>query len=147
MNFLKKLFSKMTAPSDEVVVHMLLNISEIRFKEQYMDALFSVVGQEITLKDDDQFSLEFGTPTAIHILSLNTDVLHVLMEPENDGWTATKVYIDRVTSDKGSNTAYNDMTLLFNIPNSMYGQKTYVEDGIEYRWTKYAKVYAAKAKP
>lgn len=126
---------------------MLFNLSEIRFKEQYMNALFSVVGQEIAIKENDQFSLEFGTPTAIHILALNKADLHVLMEPENDGWTATRVYLDRVISDKGSNAAYNDMTFLFNIPNSFYGQKPFVADGIEYRWAKYARVYAAKAKP
>lgn len=111
-----------------------------------MYALFSVVEQETAIKDNDRFSLEFGSPAAIHILSLNTDVLHVLMEPENDGWTATKVYLDRVVRDKESNTAYNDMTFLFNIPNSLYGQQPFVVDGVEYRWAKYAKVYAAKDK-
>lgn len=143
MNFFKRLFSKKAAPSDEIVVHMLFNISEVRFKEEYMEALFSIVGQETTLKNNDQFSLEFGTPSTIHIVSFTGNNLYVLMEPENDGWTATKVYLDRFTSDKGPNAAYKDMTFLFNIPNSFYGQKPLVDHGIEYQWAKYARVYVA----
>ncbi len=142
MNFFKKLFNK--KPDFSVTVRMPFDINKVRYKEKYMAAIIDVIRQNDELdsfKIDDSFELEFGDTKAIHIIYFGAGDLNILMEPENDGWTATAVHITRMDGwrEKLEEEGYK---FLFNIPNVIYGEKDIPEENIV--WSKKAAVMSKR---
>jgi len=121
---------------------MPFDISKVKFHEKYINAVWECIKREGELNSlyiDNEFFLEFGDSSAIHIVYLGVCDLCILMEPENDGWTATRVCVDRT---EGNESIYSDMTFLFTIPNTMADDPAVFNQDKELcRWMERAKVY------
>ena len=91
MNLLKKLFAKKTEKTG-VELEVLFNPLKIKHPEKYWSAFFKVFNAEATPSNGDQIEILFGSTDTTHIVYYCYEDVYVLMQPENDGWTATSVW-------------------------------------------------------
>lgn len=144
MNFIKKLFKKQQ-DHELFNIQFPFEISVIKYHEVYLSKLLNILENEGDieyLRTEGRFDLIFGTKDTTHIIYyLYSDVL-IMFEPEKDGWTATRVYIDYTENQNKTNLAYKNMTFLFKIPNILFGEKPYIDDDVNYTYPQYASVYA-----
>ncbi len=141
MRFLKKLFSKRKEPIAEVNLKMPFNFKKVRLREKYLVALLAVIEEEFELDNsqiNEEFYLEFGDHSGIHILYFSIGDLYILMEPENDNWKSSKAYVARMVGDK-ERFEENGFKFLFRIANSCYGEP----NDIDLEWSEYAYVYSS----
>lgn len=140
MNFLKKLFRK-KAVNNFVIT---LPFKDMRFPDVYLKNILKIMGDAGDLdylEIDGNFSLEFCDKNTTHILYHGYTDTAILFEPESNGWTVTRVYLDRITSDQDSNIAFKNMEFLFKIPNILFGMKPFTDEGVDYWYPEFAAVY------
>ncbi len=137
MNLLKKLFAK--KPEKKwLQIAMPFNIKAIQHRESYFNELFSVLNKEATVSNGDEFELLFGSTETTHIIYYCYEDVSILMQPENNGWTATSVWSAGMDGSEKIAEKTN-MPFLFKFKNPYFGDKQYFDD--DFRWSEYMKVY------
>lgn len=145
-NIIKRFFSKNPKlESDKSDISLPVKIT--KNQEAYIKALLDAVLEEESMqtfkKHGNHVDLEFGDSDTSHILYFGILDLPILMEPNTNGWTAKRVYIDRIEGDNEVN-AFSEMEFLFQYPNPMRNEKPFNQDGISFSWRQFAKVYIPK---
>ena len=140
MGFFKNVFGKRLPPPK-------LPFDQRKMKDgmKHFLAIMDLITKEDELSSlpiDNEFSLEFGDPSSIHILCFGICDLYMLMQPENDGWSAERVFLSRCAVSK-QRLNESGMTFLLKCPNTMYGyQSVYMDDDAPIIWDKDAYVYS-----
>ena len=140
MVFFKDVFRKRLPPPQLPFDHRKIKDTSKHFK-----AVMDLITKEDELSSlpiDNQLSLEFGDPSSIHILCFGICDLHMLMQPENDGWSAERVFLSRCAVSK-QRLKESGMTFLFKFPSTTYGEDPIFMDGHDpIIWDKDAYVYS-----
>lgn len=115
MNILKKLFPKKPGMENlQDDIHLPVSIT--KNTEAYIKALMEEVlkeeGFESLKQYGDHVYLDWGDGNSSHILYFGVLDLPILMEPENNGWKATRVHIDRLEKVGEPTALYKNMTFL-----------------------------------
>ncbi len=142
MNFLKKLFKRKQKDVESYVV--ILPFNTIRFHEVYLKNILRIMvdeGEQDYLTEGCPFYLVFGDETVTHIIYHGYTDIYMLMEPERDGWTATRVYLDVAQSSKDSGHEFDHMDFRLKIPNPCAGMSDFTDDGVDYWHPEFAAVY------
>lgn len=116
MGLFKNLFNR---GKQGLFLQLPFDIKGVKHSDKYVNAFnLATTGRvdDYSVSLDNEVILEFGSEKAVHILYYGICDLSILMQPNNDGWTATEVYISRFESD---NDLHKDRELLFLIPNMM----------------------------
>ena len=123
--------AKITKNQEEYVRSLMLAVLEVEDMER-----FKKYGEEV--------SIMFGDGNTSHILYFSTLDLSVLMEPDENGWVATHVYMD-IIEGKNDKNNYSELEFLFQFPNINEGI-AFVDENREYHWLEFAKIYKYKNK-
>lgn len=140
MNFLKKLFRKKAV--DHFVI--MLPFKPMRFRDTYLKNIIRIManeGDQDYLTEDCPFYLIFGDETVTHIIYHGYTDIYILMEPEKDGWTATRVYVDITQSSAETGHEFDDLEFRLKIPNPCFGMPSFTDEGVDFWYPEFAAVY------
>lgn len=95
--FKKKLFKKKLSKKkrQREITNFIMPFkpSELKFPEAYVEVLLGVIKRENPINEMDEFLLEFGTPSTMHIMCYRPGPLYVQMEPQKNGWSGNLIWV------------------------------------------------------